>query len=238
MKRMLPIILVVAAILTSCEYHYEERIPHADFSVDYDLIVPREVVSFTNYSEDAIQFEWNFGDGNYSTQRNPSHYYKFEGNYEVSLAAINGRNIEYAYMTISVYETTLEIQVVDWETDELVPRANVVLYPSKYDYDNFEQEIFVGASDYNGSVIVKGLNTQSYYIDVYNNYFNNFTLAIDDLGFVRTLPLEHAAHNIFIAYVDYDPASFKSAGEKIKVRSVKISSEKRTLKDKQEKSQI
>lgn len=43
------------------------------------------VVNFTNRSEQAESFNWNFGDGNSSTEENPSHTYDKPGEYEVSL---------------------------------------------------------------------------------------------------------------------------------------------------------
>ncbi len=46
-------------------------------------------VQFDNTSEGAIFYEWSFGDGEFSTDANPSHQYNFPGNYEVELIAKN-----------------------------------------------------------------------------------------------------------------------------------------------------
>lgn len=49
-------------------------------------------VNFVNGSMDGISYQWTFGDGNSSTQTNPTHTYTAYGNYTVSLTAtgLNG----------------------------------------------------------------------------------------------------------------------------------------------------
>lgn len=46
--------------------------------------------STTNPSGQAMSYEWNFGDGNTSTEQNPSHLYASAGNYNVSLTVSCG----------------------------------------------------------------------------------------------------------------------------------------------------
>jgi PKD repeat protein len=59
--------------------------PVADFS----FIVDSLTVSFTNISEDATSYHWDFGDGNTSNEENPTHVYAQGGSYDVVLTAIN-----------------------------------------------------------------------------------------------------------------------------------------------------
>ncbi|MGC9331004.1 MAG: M4 family metallopeptidase, partial [Bacteroidales bacterium] len=47
-------------------------------------------VQFQNYSINGTSFEWDFGDGNTSTDINPSHTYTTEGTFDVSLYANGG----------------------------------------------------------------------------------------------------------------------------------------------------
>jgi hypothetical protein len=47
-------------------------------------------VNFTSSSTGATSYQWNFGDGNTSTQTNPSHTYDGSGTYNVCLVAYNG----------------------------------------------------------------------------------------------------------------------------------------------------
>ena len=42
-------------------------------------------VNFQDISPDAVDWQWDFGDGNTSTQQNPSHQYTAEGQYNVTL---------------------------------------------------------------------------------------------------------------------------------------------------------
>ncbi len=44
-------------------------------------------VKFVNFTPNAASYLWNFGDGETSTQKNPFHVYKKNGNYDVSLTA-------------------------------------------------------------------------------------------------------------------------------------------------------
>ena len=46
-------------------------------------------VNFTSNAPDAISYEWNFGDGNSSTEANPSHTYTTESDFEVTLTITN-----------------------------------------------------------------------------------------------------------------------------------------------------
>ncbi|MDL2262115.1 PKD domain-containing protein [Bacteroidales bacterium OttesenSCG-928-I21] len=49
-------------------------------------------VEFTNYSTDAINYYWSFGDGDSSIYVSPRHYYSGVGEYEVMLVAENNYN--------------------------------------------------------------------------------------------------------------------------------------------------
>ena len=56
----------------------EQRLPVANFSTDVtEGNVPLSV-QFTDLSENAIEWNWNFGDGNTSTVQNPTHTYSMK----------------------------------------------------------------------------------------------------------------------------------------------------------------
>lgn len=46
-------------------------------------------VSFTNFSQNATSYSWDFGDGNTSTEKDPTHVYEAAGTYTVALTASN-----------------------------------------------------------------------------------------------------------------------------------------------------
>ena len=63
--------------------------PTADFTGTPTTILERESVTFTNNSQYAATYLWNFGDGETSTEANPVHTYMTPGTYTVSLRVEN-----------------------------------------------------------------------------------------------------------------------------------------------------
>jgi len=62
--------------------------PEAQFDFSPSLVERLdEPVVFSNRSEGAISYQWDFGDGNRSTDVSPRHFYTEVGQYEVSLVA-------------------------------------------------------------------------------------------------------------------------------------------------------
>lgn len=59
-------------------------------------------VSFTNTSENAERYEWDFGDGNQSAQENPTHTFRFAGTYRVVLRAYNGAGYDEYVRSVKV----------------------------------------------------------------------------------------------------------------------------------------
>lgn len=59
-------------------------------------------VNFTNFSNGATIYNWDFGDGNTSNLINPSHTYHTGGAYNVMLAANNGCGFDTAYFVLNV----------------------------------------------------------------------------------------------------------------------------------------
>ncbi|MDY0143450.1 MAG: FISUMP domain-containing protein [Bacteroidales bacterium] len=76
-----------------------------DFSVPYTHVLMGNEFGFTDLSEiNATTWHWDFGDGNTSTEQNPTHTYQTEGVFTVSLTAGNG--------TISVTKTKVDYMTV------------------------------------------------------------------------------------------------------------------------------
>lgn len=221
--------------LTSC-YREPEPNPYADFGVDYVYVEPNEVVFFNNYSKDADHFEWDFGDGYGSNAFQPSHTYSAEGVYKVTLAAYNSGRVDYTYIEIEVYETTLEVEVIEWRNDGVVnyiAGIEVALYSNHSEW--FDRTIYydgIGYTDNSGIIIFQGVKTIPYYIDIWSPSFNNFQLAEEDINFALTASLQHARHNIFTAYVDYDPQGKTDVkAKRITVKSTDSNRPKRSAKN-------
>lgn len=65
-------------------------LPSPTASGSADQALGSLTVEFNNESINATSVEWDFGDGNTSTQFNPTHTYQTGGNYTVTITAING----------------------------------------------------------------------------------------------------------------------------------------------------
>ena len=64
--------------------------PGADFAADETVIETGVTVNFSDESTgDPSGWEWEFGDGNTSTEQNPSHAYESAGTYDVKLTVSN-----------------------------------------------------------------------------------------------------------------------------------------------------
>ena len=87
-------LLIVASVLvtvSSCKKDSEDP-PSADPIASFQFEVSAGnflEVTFTNYSQNATSYEWDFGDGETSTESDPTHVYSAAGTYDVVLVAKN-----------------------------------------------------------------------------------------------------------------------------------------------------
>lgn len=91
---------------TSCT----EPTPTASFTASTTNAAIGDNIYFTNKSTDAGYYEWDFGDGQTSTDSNPSHVYSSKGVYYVKLTAYSpkGKKSHEIGMSINVTEATPE----------------------------------------------------------------------------------------------------------------------------------
>lgn len=204
MKRILYLALILPFILISCE-----KTPVAHFSTDtIEPEVGHEVL-FNNDSQNATKFEWDFGDGYISNDRNPYHVYNSTGTFEVNLKAIskNG-NEDQASLTLTVLiPTLLVIEVREWNNEAVVvPDASIILYNSLDDWDANDPEKMVieGFTDINGLAVFANLEPFVYYVDVYETTHDNwdFRNLVDNILYIRTPEVMSHQINWFIAWVD------------------------------------
>lgn len=83
--------LSAVLVFTSCKKDDEDPEPEgivASFQYEVSATNFAEV-TFTNFSQNASSYEWDFGDGNTSTEKDPVHTYAAEGTYTVELTASN-----------------------------------------------------------------------------------------------------------------------------------------------------
>ncbi|MEL6673061.1 MAG: PKD domain-containing protein [Bacteroidota bacterium] len=77
--------IAALAVLAACKQD-ENPNPEASFSTSAVELT----ITFTNESKNATSYAWDFGDGNTSTEADPTHTFAAEGTYVVSLTARNG----------------------------------------------------------------------------------------------------------------------------------------------------
>ncbi len=60
--------------------------PDVDFSISTTVLCSGNTISFQNNSDPSVDYTWDFGDGNTSTEYSPSYIYENSGNYTVTLS--------------------------------------------------------------------------------------------------------------------------------------------------------
>lgn len=199
-------IIYIAALIFSLGFSSCEKGPLAGFRASSSVVETDEIIDFTNTSLRANSFDWDFGDGYYSSIIDPSHSYSDPGVYEVSLKAFSGDMMDIVFLTIEVLQaTSLEITVKEYYSEDIIPRCEIRIFRSLNDWNNDINGEYVGLTGNNGKLFIEGLDPIRYYIDAYNEEYNNYSLAEEDTGFIETDDLEPNVVNYFIAWVDYDP---------------------------------
>ena len=119
MRTLLLFITPAVIMLAACS-----RTPEACFSAPAKAYVG-EAVSFTNCSQDADKYEWEFGDGGTSTDKSPTHAYNAPGVYSITMEAFNERTDK---ESVHVQEILIEQQtgqITFWKDG--VPFADTVV---------------------------------------------------------------------------------------------------------------
>ncbi|WP_158859782.1 PKD domain-containing protein [Lunatibacter salilacus] len=126
---------------------------------------------FTNCSQHAELYAWDFGDGTTSTQKDPIHNYEDVGTYEVTLLAgedLNGDGVLNA--SDDPASTVLSIEILphlaveltiysasDWTPenpeDAVVPNATIYLYKDHQNSSDLGEPDYTFTSDENGKVM-------------------------------------------------------------------------------------
>ncbi len=68
----------------------EKKQPTANFIASKYFPKSGDTVKFVNNSENAETYEWDFGDGEKSSEASPTHVYKTKGKYKIKLITKNG----------------------------------------------------------------------------------------------------------------------------------------------------
>lgn len=92
MYKFLGFVLVIL-YLTGCKDEDPKLpLPTVDFSTEPEFLEVGKPVKFNNLTTNASSYQWNFGDGQTSTQISPSITYEESGTYQVTLTAFTDDN--------------------------------------------------------------------------------------------------------------------------------------------------
>jgi gliding motility-associated-like protein len=127
-------------------YIYVEDLPNADFESPISIFTNEaQYVQFSNFSTGATNYVWNFGDGQMSTEVEPSHIFQSTMNgYTINLIALTDLNCLDS-MSISIGYQYNELYYIPNSFTPDGDQNNQVFLPifySGYDPLNFEMQIY------------------------------------------------------------------------------------------------
>lgn len=78
-------LLALMILISSCggDDEVSPIIPSVTILLDREIVEPGDNISFTSIVSEASSIRWDFGDGNFSENENPSHAYTESGEYNV-----------------------------------------------------------------------------------------------------------------------------------------------------------
>lgn len=95
-----------------------DTVPVSSFQLALDA-VDFNTVAFTNFSQDADTYLWDFGDGNSSRDENPTHTYAAPGDYTVTLTASNSFASHTSTKMVTISDPNAEVKKLTGETSKV-----------------------------------------------------------------------------------------------------------------------
>jgi PKD repeat protein len=163
--------------------------PVASFTMSSSSISVGGSVTFTNTSQNMDRCEWDFGDGETSTQTNPVHTFDEAGTYKVNLRVFSVQDVEsdIATGTVTVTQPTiLWVNVYTFDEDPIAS-CSVTLYSTFDDWNNSENPLASATTNSSGRAVFTDIDAGEVFIDVYKKiddtyfYCNWFVQYQDNL---------------------------------------------------------
>ncbi len=101
------IILIFFTLVNGCKNDFIKNLPSSttkakfSYTASNDTTAP-STIKFSNTSENATYFKWDFGDGTSSTEQSPTVIYSNSGNFIVTLKASNFNSVDSKTQTINI----------------------------------------------------------------------------------------------------------------------------------------
>ncbi|MCK5171091.1 MAG: PKD domain-containing protein [Bacteroidales bacterium] len=95
-------------------------LPVSAFTFSPATIVVGDEITFTNTTTDGDTYLWDFGDGNTSTEENPTHIFTEDDSYTVTLTATNafGENVATEIITVGSHSNVYTIDGTEYDITE------------------------------------------------------------------------------------------------------------------------
>lgn len=186
MKKLLFVALV---LVIGCSKDDPAPLAVADFTFSDDAKFAPLKIQFQAQTENAIKVEWDFGDGNTSTDPNPSHIYTKGGTYQVRLDVFNSEDKKDT--------KTKSLVVLNAPTKFRIDKITVTSIP--FDNNGSNWDLLDGPDVY---LTVGAFSTTIYYDNVLTNSLPLVFGA--DAGFPQSI-VKTNFDNIFeVGIYDYD----------------------------------
>jgi len=101
------VLIIIAFFLSGCSKEGEEELS-VSFTMDKTNAEVGETITFTNTSQYATSYEWDFGDGNSSTEENPTHSYSSTGEFTITLTANGEEGSRSTTKSIPIWDLVLK----------------------------------------------------------------------------------------------------------------------------------
>ncbi|MBL4765846.1 MAG: S8 family serine peptidase [Colwellia sp.] len=88
--------------------------PDVSFAYEAELLTATFTDNSTDRNDDIVSWDWNFGDGEISTEQNPVHAFAATGNYEVTLTVTDAEGLnssETMVLSVSSAEVSIEAAI-------------------------------------------------------------------------------------------------------------------------------
>ena len=164
---------IIMVIFSACK-----KEPTASFIHNSDSYEAGDTINFSSTSSDANNFQWDFDDGNTSTDKNPWHIFNSTGTYEVSLKVTNDDGSDETSSSVVVKDPTiLAFEVLKNETEEIISGCEVYLFDNQNDWSNAENPVDGGYTDADGYIVFYHVKAIKYYVIAYKEETGGFWIG-------------------------------------------------------------
>ncbi len=176
----------------------QSQLPTASFTVSNNGCKAPCNVGFNNTSTNATSYQWNFGNGQTSTVKNPTHTFNTGGTYTVTLRAINAAGNQETQQNVTIQAAPTKVRIT---------RITITNFPGtksgggSWDNNpitgNYLPDIYATLTDVNSTVLFNtGSANRKENASPNTTYFWNINYLLSNLGTA-----------IYVDLWDYDDTS-------------------------------